>query len=182
MSLLSKAIYKAQNNEYLSSMEYDELLKWGKISGGTGKEACDAIATALSNGGKPFELVNRQYYEEERLAKLGTPQSSGGCFLTTACMHHMGQDFEDDCEELSVLRTFRDTFVKDNHPEAINYYYEVAPEIVKVIEEKENSNEIFKKIHSELVLPCVKYINGKCFQSAYQLYRDYTLSLEIEYC
>ena len=33
------------------------------------------------------------------------------CYLTTACMKHFQENFDDDCYELRVLRWFRDNFV-----------------------------------------------------------------------
>lgn len=181
MSLLSDAISKVNNDEYLSSLEYHEILKWGRISGGTGKQACDAIATALANGGKPFRLVNRNHYEEERLAKLGTPQSTGGCFLTSACMQRLKEDFDDDCEELSILREFRDTFVQQHYPESVNYYYEVAPKIVKAMEERADSTKLFDDLYENLVAPCVQAVRQGNYLSAYSHYRSYTLALEKVY-
>ncbi len=56
--------------------------------------------------------------------------SGSGCYLTSACMQHLQQNFDDKCYELSLLRWFRDNFVTK---EDINHYYEVAPVIVENI-------------------------------------------------
>ena len=37
---------------------------------------------------------------------------SGGCYLTTACV--VAKNLPDDCEELTALRNFRDTYLR-NH-------------------------------------------------------------------
>lgn len=48
IGMINEAIQKACNyNETLNQREYDELLKDAKISGFQGREACDAIATAV---------------------------------------------------------------------------------------------------------------------------------------
>lgn len=47
-----------------------------------------------------------------------------GCFLTTACCNYKG--LSDDCEELTILRKFRDTFVP---VELVEEYYRIAPNI-----------------------------------------------------
>jgi len=59
-------------------------------------------------------------------------QSSGaGCFLTTACCQHKG--LPDDCEELNILRKFRDEYV-DKY--LVEEYYKIAPSIVKKIQDR----------------------------------------------
>jgi len=57
--------------------------------------------------------------------------SSGGCFLTTACTQAAG--LPDDCDELTTLRQFRDTFVRglDKGEELIQEYYANSPMIVQ---------------------------------------------------
>ena len=40
-----------------------------------------------------------------------TETTSIGCYLTTACMRHMQNKFDDNCYELTTLRWFRDNFV-----------------------------------------------------------------------
>lgn len=57
--------------------------------------------------------------------------STGGCFLTTACVEQFG--LGDDCRQLTVLRKFRDEYVR-KLPEGeklISEYYSVAPRIVE---------------------------------------------------
>lgn len=41
-----------------------------------------------------------------------TEHTDVGCYLTTACMRHYNKNFDDNCEELSTLRWFRDKVVK----------------------------------------------------------------------
>ena len=53
------------------------------------------------------------------------------CYLTTACMMHYLDNFDDNCYELRVLRWFRDNYVSK---EDIETYYKVAPIIVEGIE------------------------------------------------
>ena len=60
-------------------------------------------------------------------------QKKGMCFLSTACTVTMR--LPDDCEELEVLRQFRDTWLCRTAlgREAIDEYYAIAPRIVKAI-------------------------------------------------
>ena len=54
--------------------------------------------------------------------------NAGICFLTTACCEY--KELPDDCEELTVLRRFRDECVPKK---MVEEYYEIGPEIVKNI-------------------------------------------------
>lgn len=108
--------------------------------------------------------------------------SSGGCYLTSACVEAF--DKLDDCLELTVLRKFRDQYIKST-PEGrndISHYYVAAPQIVEAIKaNEETSMEVFSQIYDELVLPCVKMIQEGQYAEAYQLYKEYALMLEHKY-
>lgn len=78
--------------------------------------------------------------------------NSGGCYLTSACMSAKGEEFSDDCYELSLLRGFRDSYVKEKYPEDIAIYYEIAPKIVEKVEKSEDNVKVFEKMYNELVL------------------------------
>ncbi len=55
------------------------------------------------------------------------------CFLTTACTQHAG--LADDCEELTLMRAFRDRHLRgfDEGRRLIEHYYAIAPGIVRAI-------------------------------------------------
>lgn len=59
--------------------------------------------------------------------------SSGGCFITTACVEFAG--LPDNCRELTLLRQFRNTYMMalPNGPSLIAEYYSTAPAIVAAI-------------------------------------------------
>ena len=40
----------------------------------------------------------------------GEIEENGGCYLTTACMKHYMDEFDDNCYYLDILRWFRDNF------------------------------------------------------------------------
>lgn len=108
--------------------------------------------------------------------------SSGGCFLTSACTEARG--LPDDCEELTVLRAFRDGYMK-SLPQGqadICEYYHTAPAIVEKIHAMPNAKEIFDRIYTELVLPCVELIHANKNEEAYTKYRDYVKLLQRLYC
>ena len=103
--------------------------------------------------------------------------SSGPCYLTSACTEAKG--LPDDCHELTVLRSFRDTYMATlpNGKEDIKEYYRCAPIIVSKVMELPNSKELFNKIYEELVVPCVNLIESGSNHEAYIKYKNYTNQL-----
>ena len=100
------------------------------------------------------------------------------CYLTTACMRHKMEKFDDNCEELMILRWFRDKFVSK---EDIEHYYKTAPTIVDVINESENNNEIFNFIYENVVSACVNAIKSGNYEFAYNRYKNSVLALEEQF-
>lgn len=107
--------------------------------------------------------------------------SGGGCFLTSACVEAMG--LPDDCRELTVLRHFRDTYMRGSEQGQADIleYYMIAPAIVDRIRERGNSRSVFERIYRDLVLPCVELIDAGRNEEAYGKYKDYTLMLKTTY-
>lgn len=108
--------------------------------------------------------------------------TSGGCYLTSACMYSKG--LPDDCYELETLRNFRDTWLKNSEEgqEIIKEYYEVAPKIVSAINETKESKKVYDMLYEKMVQPCVKLIEQKKYKETVHLYRSMTMQLKEEYC
>ena len=106
---------------------------------------------------------------------------TSGCFLTSACVQ--AKNLTDDCHELTILRRFRDGYMRDKStgPADICEYYNIAPMIVEKIQQLPNALEVFEKIYNELVLPCVSMIESGKNEEAYATYRDYTKMLQQQY-
>ena len=100
------------------------------------------------------------------------------CYLTTACMKHMQEEFDDNCEELTILRWFRDKFVSE---EDIKHYYKTAPIIVDAIDKLEDNKKIYEYIYENVVDACVKAIKNKDYDFAYNRYKSSILTLEEQY-
>ncbi len=106
---------------------------------------------------------------------------SSGCFLTSACTEARGMP--DDCHELTVLRNFRDGYLR-SQPEGeaeIAEYYAVAPRIVASIQQRPDRTDIFETIYRDLVAPCVSMIEQGKREEAHFLYRAYTKKLALQY-
>ena len=99
------------------------------------------------------------------------------CFLTSACVEYMNK--ADDCEELTALRAFRDTYVKNSvgGETLIEEYYKVAPAIVAKINESNKKDEYYQSIYSTIQI-CLQYIAENKKEEALQEYRAMVLRLQ----
>lgn len=104
--------------------------------------------------------------------------TDGKCFLTTACMKHFQDTFDDSCYELTVLRWFRDNFVSK---EDIEHYYKTAPIIVEAIENTPDNDALYKYIYEKVVVVCVDAIKQTNYKFAYNRYKNSILTLEEEF-
>lgn len=120
-------------------------------------------------------------YRDCPIYKNESSSSSSSCFLTSACVEAKG--LPDDCHELTLLRNFRDTFMKENkeYAPAICEYYHTAPSIVEKINALPERMQIYEDIYNDLVLPCVALIEKGDNESAYVKYRQYVLILKERY-
>ena len=85
-------------------------------------------------------------------------KKSSGCFLTSACVEYRG--LKDDCQELTILRAFRDNYLKSTEDgvKLVEEYYKIAPQIVAKLNTLENKGEIYDYIYS-VICKCIELIN-----------------------
>ncbi|MBQ8472346.1 MAG: hypothetical protein IJ501_02455 [Bacilli bacterium] len=98
-----------------------------------------------------------------------------GCYLTTACIRHFKDNFDDNCFELTILRWFRDNFVSQDD---VRHYYKIAPIIVEGIEATSNIDIIYDYIYENVVDACVTAILEGDYEFAYNRYKSSILSFE----
>jgi hypothetical protein len=139
----------------------------------------------LGNPKIETDWLGRQKVETDWLGNPLVPtdkkNDEGGCYLTTACMAALRDDFRDDCDELVALRNFRDTYVREYHPDDIPCYYDVAPRIVAALNDRADRHRIYAKMYHDLVLGAIILINKGLFEQAYGLYKAYGKKLESQY-
>ena len=82
----------------------------------------------------------------------------------------------DDCRELQVLRAFRDGYLsrRPGGREEIKAYYQMAPGIVRAVNERADAQSVWNDVYRELVGPCVRMIEQGRNEEAYGLYKDYS--------
>lgn len=127
-----------------------------------------------------YDKYCKGYYYDE--CPIYRNDSSGGCYLTSACVGFKG--LPDDCYELETLRHYRDSWLKESEDglKVIAEYYAIAPKIVKNIDKLEDRDRIYERIYEDMVIPCVKFIEEERYQETLELYRDMTLKLKEAYC
>ena len=89
----------------------------------------------------------------------------------------------DDCEELKVLRDFRDSWIRrqSGGESVIEEYYEHAPGIVNAIDRRSDAAEIYGGIYRDLVRPCVDLIQRDRPHDCFQLYRNFFIAARKEF-
>lgn len=158
------------------------FLYWDNTLGWLGGLRCRKTGDQIQTGSALYENYCHNWESSyKQCANFVPAKESGGCYLTSACVEAMGM--ADDCRELTVLRRFRDEWLA-KQPEGkqeIDEYYKTAPAIVAKIHAQEDCGVLLKKLYEQLVLPCVRYIEGGKYESAYTLYKKVTRKLQKEY-
>lgn len=94
------------------------------------------------------------------------------CFITTAVCDYHGM--ADNCELLNIFRAFRDSWLKEHHPESIAQYYAEAPGIVEDIAKFKEpvKRSIYQTMLHVFLLPAASYITEGKPELAYIVYKN----------
>lgn len=136
------------------------------ISAGTGNERSESEQAAYDKGRSGEQLDGDK-----------DSGNSEGCYLTTACV--LGLGLSDNCEELTILRWFRDSYLLSSQEgrKEVELYYATAPKAVARISGMVNAQTIHKVVYSTVVSPSVKLIQRGQFQLAHLTYKKATQRL-----
>ena len=128
--------------------------------------------TTCSNCGYPWAVAGG------RCPNCGHRNS---CFISTAVCESLGKD--DGCDELKILRNFRDQFVAlmpDGKAE-IEHYYKISPLILAEINCRDNRVEILHGINDMYLKKAIDSISLGDKQNAYEIYKRMVGELENQY-
>lgn len=127
-----------------------------------------------------FDYAKSNYCSGFTPSSSGSSSSDGGCFLTSACVGHLGKP--DDCEELTTLRNFRDTYMKstESGSKLVEEYYAVAPAIVQKIDASADKDSVYDGIY-DVIVKCIADIKSGNNASAEQRYVGLVNELKIKY-
>lgn len=124
--------------------------------------------TIVKKWNASFKNTNLQYSDYETI-NAGFRKKL--CYITTAVCEHMG--YNDDCEELTLLRQFRDGYMMsvEGGERMINEYYECAPGIVGAINTRSDSDRIYGRLYDKYICPCVEMIKDGRFEECLEHYK-----------
>lgn len=100
------------------------------------------------------------------------------CYITTAVCEY--QKKPDDCYELTTLRRYRDTYLKqtDEGRGLVREYYDIAPRIVQAIAMQPDKDRIYQKLYTDYLKPCIHAIEQGHNEACKALYVDMVRGLE----
>lgn len=109
-------------------------------------------------------------------------KNASRCFITSAVCLTLGKS--DNCEELTVMRLFRDEWLRKQPGglERIEEYYNIAPVIVAQIDKSPERERIYAGIYEKYILPCVKNAKVKNFVESNRIYMTMVEVLKAKYC
>ena len=124
--------------------------------------------------------LRRNKVDPDRYKPYDRDHSSGveGCYLTSACVRV--RNLPDNCEELTVLRNFRDSYMMGSEEgrAEVKEYYVTAPKIVAAVNGLPNAGEIWERVYPGVILPVVALIKEHRLEEAHRLYQSCTLRLQ----
>lgn len=103
------------------------------------------------------------------------------CYITTAACETFGK--ADDCYELNLLREYRDDYLMSqvDGESIVQEYYDLAPTIVKHINQKAESREIYAEIWKDYIDPCIHLIEQNEKKACRELYVKMVRDLQEQY-
>lgn len=149
-----------------------------------------ALLKKNPKSGEPFaEEIRRswkKYFPKTNLHISTYEEIAGGfkkryCYITTAVCQSLHR--EDDCEELVLLRNYRDSYLMglSNGQEVIREYYDVAPTIVKHINQRADSSQIYRNIYEHYLSRCIELIRQGKSEQCRKVYTAMVYDLEEKY-
>ncbi len=108
-------------------------------------------------------------------------EESSNCIITTACTEALG--FDDKCEELRILRNFRDKYLTKTHNgrRAVEIYYRIAPELLAILEGDPERDKLLRKIFRNYIRTSVSLIKKGKNKEAARIYVN-LLAYLIKWC
>lgn len=122
---------------------------------------------------KEEQYSQKTEYKREKINET----TSSGCIITTATCHALAKG--DDCQELNLLRNFRDEWVERTSEGEllVREYYRVSQLILEKLSTAPNKDLIFKDLWMNYILPTCRSINSNDNESGEKIYIDMVLKL-----
>lgn len=103
------------------------------------------------------------------------------CYITTAVCRTFGKP--DDCYELNLFRNYRDHYLmaQENGEAMVYEYYDLAPTIVKHIDQRKDAKEIYRGIWDTYLSPCLGMIERGENEACRELYVSMVHDMQKKY-
>lgn len=88
------------------------------------------------------------------------------------------KEINSNCDEINILEWFNNNFVLKEDKE---YFYMVSPLIVNSIDSLENSEQIYKFLYNNLIIPFIENIKKGNYLDSYKRYINSITLLEDEF-
>lgn len=130
------------------------------------------------NDSRTGNYSSRSSYESNSSSSSST---SRGCFITTAACDALGKD--EGCNELTRIKEIRDSYIikQANGEKLIEEYYRIAPQIVKKIDESENSTKEYIDLWNGYIDVCYRYILEQKYDKMMNIYINMVEYLKEKY-
>jgi hypothetical protein len=131
--------------------------------------------TRLEGEGLLLDSTNNMrtvYWDGSKVVTVGAPKSGNKwCYITTATTGALG--LPDDCDELTVLRRFRDEVLLScaSGRRDVQEYYATAPAIVAAIDRLPDAGAVYRHLYRRSIAPAVAAVRGGRHAEAYDIYR-----------
>lgn len=93
-----------------------------------------------------------------------------GCFITTIICKRL--NFSDDCEQLRILRSFRENYLKNTKEgrELLQVYDSIGPIISYYVGLDSEENVLYA--YNNFLIPCIEYVKEQKYELAKEKYID----------
>jgi hypothetical protein len=142
-----------------------------------GFSVIDPRRDEIYNKGYDYGVSHQSDSESDSSGSPSGGSSGGPCLVSTACVSAAG--LSDECHELTVLRGFRDGYVRTlpNGPNMIGEYYDLAPRVLTALRLSPYAKDELRRLYTSLVLPAVAFIERHEPRKAFDLYQSSIIDL-----
>jgi hypothetical protein len=130
------------------------------------------------------EIEEDQKKFEKEIADMEweSAKTTMGCFITSATFYTLGKP--DNCYELNVFRTFRDTWLihEPDGKDLVAEYYQVAPGIVSKINTLPDKDAIYSSIWTNYLSDFLYLLENNRFSECKITYINMVENLKKKYC
>jgi tetratricopeptide (TPR) repeat protein len=183
-----KGQYDAAINEFDAAIRLSPNYAWAYANRGDAYNQKGQKNQAIADLEKAVNLDPNNTWAKDRLREIrghenqaASPNSSGGCFITSAVCGSFAKP--DDCYELTLFRQFRDGWLaaQPEGPALIEQYYRAAPAIVAAIDRRPDRDAVYRGVWDAWLAPCLRAIENGQLEDCKGRYISMVETLGAEY-